>query len=98
LAVSSSACFYPERDNPDEFDGTTITWTFELPKSSRDVGSGVYRLQFLRTLAEEEALGNPVLAPASAIEARSDATGTGAAEGESAVGEAETPEQADAHD
>jgi hypothetical protein len=29
--------------------------------------------------------------PASAIEARSDATGTGAAEGESAVGEAETP-------
>lgn len=62
FAVSSSACFYPEHDNPEEFDGSTITWTFELPRSSRDIGSGVYRVQFVRTLAEEEALGNPVLA------------------------------------
>jgi hypothetical protein len=61
LAVSSSACFYPEAENPDEFDGSTITWTFELPRTVA-VGAGVYTLRFVRTLAEEEALGNPVLA------------------------------------
>jgi hypothetical protein len=60
LAVSSSACFYPERENPDEFDGSTITWTFELPRST-EVGAGIYSLRFVRTLSEEERLGSPVL-------------------------------------
>ena len=63
LAVSASACFYPglrAGEKPQDYDGTTFEWTFELPQNAV-VGAGVYRLSFVRTLAEEEALGNPVL-------------------------------------
>lgn len=60
LGISYSADFYPEMDDPKNFDGDTITWTFKLPKTQA-VGPGVYRLLFVRTLADEEALGDPVL-------------------------------------
>ena len=64
LAKSVSADFYPHMNMADEnremFKGDTITWTFELPKAQA-VGAGIYRIEFVRSLAEEEALGNPVL-------------------------------------
>jgi hypothetical protein len=62
LALSATAHFYPEMDEPENYDGSTITWTFELPKTA-EIGAGVYRIIFVRTLAEEQALGNPVTRP-----------------------------------
>jgi hypothetical protein len=53
VGISSSACFYPEEDDPANFDGTTVTWTFELPKSVR-TGPGLYRIEFVRNLTAEE--------------------------------------------
>jgi hypothetical protein len=53
FAVSSSACFYPEEDDPENFDGSMITWTFAAPKDTR-TGAGIYRLQFIRILTPEE--------------------------------------------
>ena len=63
LAISASADFYPglrDGEEIDDYDGETIEWTFSLPSGHR-VGSGVYRLEFIRTLKDEESLGNPVL-------------------------------------
>jgi hypothetical protein len=53
FAISSSACFCPEDDDPDNFDGRMITWTFAAPKDTR-CGPGIYRLQFVRILTPEE--------------------------------------------
>lgn len=68
LAVSFTADFAPERNADAEetgADGSFITWTFKCPKSQA-INAGIYRLLFVRTLAEEEALGNPVLKGRSA--------------------------------
>lgn len=57
FAISSSACFYPEEDDPANFDGSMITWTFAAPKDTQ-TGAGIYRLQFVRILTADER-GNP---------------------------------------
>lgn len=53
VGVSSSCCFCPEDDDPENFDGRMITWTFAVPKYFR-TGAGFYRLEFVRTLTAEE--------------------------------------------
>lgn len=62
-AMLLEANFYPHLDesnpNRDFFSGETCTWTFELPKDQY-LSPGIYKLTHQRTLAEEEALGNPV--------------------------------------
>lgn len=63
LAVSQSADFYPglrEGESIDDYDGSHIEWTFSLPRSET-VGPGIYEIRFVRSLAEEEKLGSPVL-------------------------------------
>lgn len=53
FAISSSACFCPEDDDPENFDGRMVTWTFAVPKSTR-TGAGIYRLEFVRILTPGE--------------------------------------------
>lgn len=53
FAISSSACFCPEDDDPENFDGRMITWTFAAPKDTR-TGAGIYRLEFVRILTPKE--------------------------------------------
>jgi hypothetical protein len=53
FAISSSACFCPEDDDPVSFDGRMITWTFAATKDVR-VGAGIYKLEFVRVLTPEE--------------------------------------------
>jgi hypothetical protein len=53
FGVSSTADFYPELDDPESFDGDTITWTFQLPRQ-QETGAGIYRIQFVRILTREE--------------------------------------------
>jgi hypothetical protein len=63
LMVSQSADFYPglrDGENVNDYDGSHVEWTFSLPRSAK-IGTGVYRIEFVRTLAEEEKLGSPVL-------------------------------------
>lgn len=63
LATLVSANFYPHRDENDPnrefYNGNTCLWVFELPRTEA-LASGIWRLTFERTLAEEEALGNPI--------------------------------------
>lgn len=62
LAMSVSADFYPGlgEGDCDTYDGNSIEWTFALPRTAT-VGAGIYEVRFIRTLAEEEALGFPLL-------------------------------------
>ena len=63
LAIALTADFYPgirEGESIETYDGNSIEWTFSLPRKS-EVAAGVYEIRFVRTLAEEEALGHPVL-------------------------------------
>lgn len=86
LAVSTSANFYPEMDEPDAFDGETITWTFTLPRTA-EVGAGLFRIEFERILTPEERAMPTSQVLASALEARSGETAQQARSGtdESAV-------------
>ena len=62
LAMSSRADFYPglgEDQDIEDYEGDRILWTFALPRD-QEVGAGIYRIQFVRTLADEKALGNPL--------------------------------------
>ena len=52
-AISASACFAPEEDDPVSYDGSMISWTFAANKDAR-VGAGIYRLRFVRILTPEE--------------------------------------------
>lgn len=63
LATLVSANFYPHLDEHDPnrefYNGNTCLWTFEMPKDEY-LHSGIWRLTFERTLADEATLGNPV--------------------------------------
>jgi hypothetical protein len=83
FAISSSACFYPEEDDPENFDGQTFTWTFEIGKNERP-GPGLYRIELVRLLTPEERSEKSATLLAQAIEARRAETGTGSVH-ESAV-------------
>jgi hypothetical protein len=92
-AISSSACFFPEEDEPVRFDGLTITWTFEALKTA-ECGAGLYRIEFVRALTREERNAKSGALLASAIEARSGETRQGLdPEGTKAraEGDAQTP-------
>lgn len=69
IAISQSADFYPglkDGEEIDDYSGKTIEWTFSLPRNAK-IGPGIYRIEFVRTLAEEKAMGSPVLAIKNAI-------------------------------
>lgn len=86
LGISSSACFFPEEDEPERFDGETITWTFEILKSEYP-GPGLYKIELVRLLTAEERAEKSATLLASAIEARRAETAGLGAQHESAARE-----------
>lgn len=94
FAISSSACFRPEDDDPENFDGRMVTWTFAAAKDTR-CGPGLYRLQFIRILTPEERGNATAQLDAIATETRRAET-TGSVEDEGAGRQASpNPHQGD---